>query len=93
MNNEQATKDTSVVDAGYQDWLTYCKTVATDAKFRGLLTAYFAGHPSEDYAPLAVGAEEILRQVVDGLLDESQPNDASVNCRLKELIYAPGRPN
>jgi hypothetical protein len=89
MNSEQATKDTSLVDAGYQDWLTYCKTIATDAKFRGLLNAYFTGHPSEDYAPLAVGAQEILRQVVDGLLEESRPNDASVSCRLKELIYAP----
>ena len=39
MNIELATKDTSVVDAGFQDWLTYCKTIATDAKFRGLLNA------------------------------------------------------
>jgi hypothetical protein len=93
MNNEQSIKDTILIDADYQDWLTYCKTIATDAKFRGLLNAYFAGHPSEDYAPLAVGAQEILRQVVDGLLEEGQPNNASVSCRLKELIYAPGRPN
>jgi hypothetical protein len=93
MNIELATKDTSMVDAGYQDWLTYCKTIATDAKFRGLLNAYFTGHPSEDYASLAVGAQEILRQVVDGLLEESQPNDTSVSSHLKELIYAPGRPN
>jgi hypothetical protein len=93
MNNEQATKDTSVVDADYQDWLAYCKTIATDAKFRGLLNAYFSGHPSEDYAPLDVGAQEILRQVVDGLLEEGQPNDANMSSRLKELIYAPGRPN
>jgi hypothetical protein len=90
MNNEQATKDTSLVDAGYQDWLIYCKTIATDAKFRGLLTAYFAGHRSEDYAPLAVGAQEILREVVDGILDENQGVDASVECRLKDLIYAEG---
>jgi len=90
MNNERATNDTSVVGADYQDWLTYCKTVATDAKFRGLLNAYFTGHPPEDYAPLAVGAQEILRQVVDGLLEESQPNNASVSCRLVELIYTPG---
>jgi hypothetical protein len=89
MNIELATKDTSVVDAGFQDWLTYCKTIATDAKFRGLLNAYFTGHPSEDYAPLAVGAQEILRQVVDGLLEESQPNGSSVSSRLMELIYAP----
>ena len=61
MNNERATKDTNPADPGYQDWLTYCKAIATDAKFRGLLKAYFAGHPSEDYAALAVGALEILR--------------------------------
>jgi len=89
MNHEQATKDTNPTDAGYQDWLIYCKTIATDAKFRGLLNAYFAGHPSEDYVPLAVGAEVILRQVMDGLLEENQDGNPSVYRRLKELIYAP----
>ena len=87
MNNEPATKDTSLLDAGYQDWLTYCRTIATDAKFRGLLNAYFAGHPSEDYAPLAVGAQEILSHVVGGLLEENQ--DKSVDRRLTDLIYPP----
>jgi hypothetical protein len=91
MNNEQTTKNTSLGDADYQDWLIYCKTMATDAKFRGLLTAYFAGHRSEDYGLLAVGAQEILREVVDGILDENQGVDTSVECRLKDLIYA-GRP-
>src|SRR5437899_12915282 len=61
MNKEQAPKETNPADPGYQDWLTYCKAIATDAKFRGLLKAYFAGHPSEDYAALVVGALEILR--------------------------------
>jgi hypothetical protein len=89
MDNEQTTNATNPADAGYQDWLTYCKTIATDAKFRGLLNAYFAGHPSEDYAPLAIGAQEILRQVVDGLLKESQHEDAILGYRLKDLIYAP----
>lgn len=89
MKNEQATKNKRPADAGYQDWLTYCKTIATDAKFRGLLNAYFAGHPAEDYADLAVGAHEILRQVVEGLLEENQEEYASVDCRLKDLIYAP----
>jgi hypothetical protein len=84
MNNEQATKDTS-----YQDWLTYCKAIATDAKFRGLLKAYFAGHPSEDYAALAVGAQEILSHVVGGLLEENQDKNARVDCRLTDLIYPP----
>ena len=35
MNNEQATKETNPADPGYQDWITYCKAIATDAKFRG----------------------------------------------------------
>src|SRR5258706_15650666 len=64
MNNEQATKDTNPADPDYQDWLTYCKAIATDAKFRGLLKAYFTGHPSEDYAALAVGAQEILSHLM-----------------------------
>ncbi len=89
MNNEQATKDTNPADPGYQDWLTYCKAIATDAKFRGLLKAYFAGHPSEDYAALAVGAEEILSHVVGGLLEENQDEDARADCRLVDLIYPP----
>jgi hypothetical protein len=80
--NEQATKD-----ASYQDWLTYCKAIATDATFRGLLKAYFAGHPSEDYAALAVGAQEILSHVVDGLLEENP--DEGVDCRLTGLICPP----
>jgi hypothetical protein len=84
MKNEQATKD-----ASYQDWLTYCKAVATDANFRGLLNAYFAGHPSEGYAALAVGAREIISHVVDGLLEENADEDASVDCRLTDLIYPP----
>jgi len=89
MNNEQATKDTNPADPGYQDWLTYCKAIATDAKFRGLLKAYFAGHPSEDYAALALGAQEILSHVVDGLLEENQDEDVCVDCRLTDLIYPP----
>jgi hypothetical protein len=92
MNNEQANKNTDP-DSSYQDWLTYCKIIATDAKFRGLLTAYFAGHRFDDYGPLAVGAQEILRQVVDGILDENQGVDASMECRLKDLIYAGSRTN
>jgi hypothetical protein len=88
MKNEQTTKGTSATDAGYQDWLSYCKTIATDAKFRGLLNAYFAGHPSENYTALAVGAHEILRQVVEGLLEKNQDEDARGDCRLKNLIYA-----
>jgi hypothetical protein len=87
MDNERPTKDTNPADPGYQDWLTYCKAIATDAKFRGLLNAYFAGHPSEDYAALAVGAQEILSHVVDGLLEENQDEDASVDCSLRDLIY------
>jgi hypothetical protein len=87
MNNEQATKDTNPADPGYQDWLTYCKAIATDAKFRGLLKAYFAGHPSEDYTALAVGAQEILSHVVGGLLDENQDKNARVGGRLTDLIY------
>jgi|SRR5246127_3078852 hypothetical protein len=89
MNNEQATKDTNPADPDYQDWLTYCKAIATDAKFRGLLRAYFTGHPSEDYAALAVGAQEILSHVVGGLLEENQDKNASVNRRLTDLIYPP----
>ncbi len=89
MNNEQATKDTNPADPGYQDWLNYCKAIATDAKFRGLLKAYFAGHPSEDYAALAVGAQEILSHVVGGLLEENQDKNARVDCRLTDLIYPP----
>jgi hypothetical protein len=92
MSNPAANKNPDP-DASYQDWLTYCKIIATDAKFRGLLTAYFAGHRSEDYGPLAVGAQEILRQVVDGILDENQGVDASGECRLKDLIYAGSRSN
>ena len=88
MNNEQATKDTNPADPDYQDWLTYCKAIATDAKFRGLLKAYFAGHPSEDYAALAVGAKEILSHVVDGLLVENQDEDMCVDSQLTDLIYA-----
>src|SRR5260221_2215848 len=64
MNNEQTTKDTNPADPDYQDWLTYCKAIATDAKFRGLLKTYFTGHPSEDYAALAVGAQEILSHLM-----------------------------
>jgi len=60
-----------------------------DAKFRGLLKAYFAGHPSEDYAALAVGAQEILSHVVGGLLEENQDKNARVDCRLTDLIYPP----
>jgi hypothetical protein len=89
MNNEQATKDPNSADPGYQDWLTYCKAIATDAKFRGLLKAYFAGHPSEDYAALAVGAQEILSHVVGGLLKENQDKNAREDCRLTDLIYPP----
>jgi len=89
MNNEQATKDANPADPRYQDWLTYCKAIATDAKFRGLLKAYFAGHPSEDYAALALGAQEILSHVVDGLLEENQDEDVCVDCRLTDLIYPP----
>jgi len=89
MNNEQATKDANQADPRYQDWLTYCKAIATDAKFRGLLKAYFAGHPSEDYAALALGAQEILSHVVDGLLEENQDEDVCVDCRLTDLIYPP----
>jgi hypothetical protein len=89
MKNEQATNNTNRADAGYQDWLTYCKTIATDAKFRGLLNAYFAGHPSDNYAASAVGAHEILRHVVDGLLEDDPDEDVSVDCRLKDLIYTP----
>ena len=89
MNNEQATKDTNPADPGYQDWLTYCKAIARDAKFRGLLKAYFAGHSSEDYAALAVGAQEILSHVVGGLLEENQDKNARVDCRLTDLIYPP----
>jgi len=87
MNNEQATKEIDSADPGYQDWLTYCKAIATDAKFRGLLKAYFAGHSSEDYAALAVGAKEILSHVVDGLLEEHQDEDLCVDSRLTDLIY------
>src|SRR6266403_6050467 len=89
MNNEQAPKEIGPADPGYQDWLTYCQAIATDAKFRGLLKAYFAGHPSEDYAALAVGAKEILGHVVGGLLEENQDKNASVNRRLTDLIYPP----
>jgi hypothetical protein len=89
MNNEQGTKDTNPTEPNYQDWLTYCKVIATDAKFRGLLKAYFAGHPSEDYAALAVGAQEILSHVVGGLLEEDQEKNACVDRRLTELIYPP----
>jgi hypothetical protein len=89
MNNEQATKDANSADPGYQDWLRYCKAIATDAKFRGLLKAYFAGDPLEDYAALAIGAQEILRHVVDGLLEENQDQDACVDKRLTNLIYPP----
>jgi len=89
MNSKQATKDANPADPGYQDWLTYCKAIATDAKFRGLLKAYFAGHPSEDYAALAVGAQEILSQVVGGLLEEHQDEDLCVDRRLTDLIYPP----
>jgi hypothetical protein len=89
MNNEQTTKDTNLADPDYQDWLIYCKAIATDAKFRGLLKAYFAGHPSEDYAALAVGAQEILNNVVGGLLEENQEKNACVDFRLTELIYPP----
>ena len=87
MNNEQATKDTNPADPDYQDWLTYCKAIATDAKFRGLLKAYFTGHPSEDYAALAIGAQEILSHVVDGLLEENQDQDVRLDCRLTDLMY------
>jgi hypothetical protein len=80
MNNEPATKDTNSADPDYQDWLSYCKAIATDAKFRGLSKAYFAGHPFEDYAALAIGAQEILSHVVNGLLEENQDED--VLCRL-----------
>ena len=86
MNNEQTTK-ANLADPDYQDWLIYCKAIATDGKFRGLLKAYFAGHPSEDYAALAVGAQEILSHVVGGLLEENQEKNACVDCRLTELIY------
>jgi hypothetical protein len=89
MNNEQGTKDTNPTEPNYQDWLAYCKVIATDAKFRGLLKAYFAGHPSEDYAALAVGAQEILSHVVGGLLEEDQEKNACVDRRLTELIYPP----
>src|ERR1700746_361620 len=89
MNNEQATKDANPADPRYQDWLTYCKTIATDAKFRGLLKAYFTGHPSEDYAALAIGAREILGHVVGGLLEENQNKSGTVNRRLTALIYPP----
>jgi hypothetical protein len=88
-NNEPATEDINPADPGYQDWLTYCKAIATDAKFRGLLKAYFAGHPSEDYAALAVGAQEILSHVVGGLLEENQDKNARVDCRSTDLIYPP----
>ena len=88
MNKEQAPKETNPTDPGYQDWLTYCRAIATDAKFRGLLKAYFAGHPSEDYAALAVGAKEILSHVVDGLLEENQDEDMCVDSQLTDLIYA-----
>jgi len=87
MNKEQAPKETNPTDPGYQDWLTYCQAIATDAKFRGLLKAYFAGHPSEDYAALAVGAKEILSHVVDGLLVENQDEDMCVDSQLTDLIY------
>ena len=87
MNNEQTTKETNPADPGYQDWITYCKAMATDAKFRGLLKAYFAGHASEDYSALAVGAKEILSHVVDGLLEENQDEDMCVDSQLTDLIY------
>ena len=87
MNGKQATKDANPADPGYQDWITYCKAMATDAKFRGLLKAYFAGHASEDYSALAVGAKEILSHVVDGLLEENQNEDVCVDSRLTDLIY------
>ncbi len=88
MNKEQAPKETNPTDPGYQDWLTYCQAIATDAKLRGLLKAYFAGNPSEDYAALAVGAKEILSHVVDGLLEENQDEDMCVDSQLTDLIYA-----
>jgi hypothetical protein len=93
MNNEQALKDTNSADPDYQDWLSYCEAIATDARFRGLLKAYFAGHPFEDYAALAIGAQEILRHVVDGLLEENQDQDVCVDCRLTDLIFPPEPPN
>jgi hypothetical protein len=37
MNKEQAPKETNPTDPGYQDWLTYCQAIATDAKFSGLI--------------------------------------------------------
>jgi hypothetical protein len=89
MNNEQATKEANSADPDYQDWLRYCKAIATDAKFRGLLKAYFAGHPLEDYAALAIGAQQILSHVVDGLLEENQDQVACVDRRLMDLIYPP----
>jgi hypothetical protein len=89
MNNEQALKDTNSADPDYKDWLSYCKAIATDAKFRGLLKSYFAGHPLEDYPALAIGAQEILSHVVDGLLEENQDEDVCVDCRLANLIYPP----
>jgi hypothetical protein len=53
-----------------------------------ILATHRGGHRSEDYGPLAVGAQEILREVVDGILDENQGVEASVECRSKDLIYA-----
>jgi hypothetical protein len=83
------TEDTQLTDTEYQQWLNDCEGLAEDAGFRGLLKAYFAGHPSEDYADLAIGAKEILDSVVGGLLDEDQPEDVCAECRLISLIYPP----
>jgi len=89
-NSEQTPEDTNQPDPGYEEWLSDCKDLATDAGFRGILKAYFAGHSSEDYSDLAIGAKEILSHVVDGLLEENQDEDGAED-RLMDLIYPPAK--
>jgi hypothetical protein len=68
----------------HNEWLASCIELAEEAGFRGLLHAYVAGHPEDDYNDLLVGAQEILRDIYEKYDGETE--DLCARHRLLELI-------